>query len=114
MSSIDRICADPGKYSFDVDRLGECKIASPIRHHEFIEDGGRIMVTPNTELSRRLAEKLGVLFGNVTVAVVVVAEERFIPEIAFNVFLLPDKVLSVVRRLRIFFYKIIQVNRFIV
>ena len=39
MSSIDRICADPGKYSFDVDRLGECKIASPIRHHEFIEDG---------------------------------------------------------------------------
>ena len=59
MSSIDRICADPGKYSFDVDRLGECKIASPIRHHEFIEDGGRIMVTPNTELSRRLAEKLG-------------------------------------------------------
>ena len=36
MTSIERICAEPGKYSFDVDRLGECKIASPIRHHAFI------------------------------------------------------------------------------
>ena len=59
MTSIERICSEPGKYSFDVDRLGECKIASPIRHHEFIEDGGRIMITPNTTWSRILSEKLG-------------------------------------------------------
>ena len=59
MTSIERICAEPGKYSFDVDRLGECKIASPIRHHAFIAEGERIMVTPNTTLSRQLADRLG-------------------------------------------------------
>ena len=54
---IDKIIA--GRYSFDVDVLGECKIESPVRHHEFIQGTDRIMITPNTTFQKLLAEKLG-------------------------------------------------------
>ena len=59
MNTLEKICADPARYPFDVDRLGECKIASPVRHHEFIVDDARVLMTPNTALARMLAEKLG-------------------------------------------------------
>ena len=41
-STLDKIAANPAAYPFDVDTLGACKIASPVRHHAFIPEGGRV------------------------------------------------------------------------
>ena len=39
--------------------MGECRISSPVHHHEFIQDGERILITENENYLRELAEKLG-------------------------------------------------------
>ena len=42
-----------------VESLGECKISSPVRHHEFVEEGERVLVAENESLMRRFEEKFG-------------------------------------------------------
>ena len=56
---IDKIIASPEKYSFDIERLGECKITSPVRRHEFVQDDERIFITENRSFYSRLTELLG-------------------------------------------------------
>ncbi|MBP5285963.1 MAG: ATP-dependent 6-phosphofructokinase [Kiritimatiellae bacterium] len=59
MSALDKIVANRSEYSCMVETLGECKIASPVRHHEFITAGERILVTENRNRLDVLAGKLG-------------------------------------------------------
>ena len=58
-STLEKIAAAPGEYSCQVDSLGECTITSPVRHHEFVRDGERILATENVPLRDWLAERLG-------------------------------------------------------
>lgn len=58
-STLEKIAANPAEYTFDVARLGECKIASPVHHHDFIDDGERIMLTGNISAMKQWKEKLG-------------------------------------------------------
>ena len=58
-STLDKIAADPERYSCQIETLGECKIPSPVSHHEFIREGERILVTENASLMRHLAERFG-------------------------------------------------------
>ena len=59
MSALDKIVAHQDQYSCRVETLGECRIASPVHHHEFIQDGERILITENENYLKELAEKLG-------------------------------------------------------
>ena len=58
-SILEKILANPNDYLQDVPRLGECKIPSPVRHHEFVDESERILVTENRSLLEFLTEKLG-------------------------------------------------------
>ena len=58
-TTLEKILANPELYQYDVPTLGECKIASPVRHNEFISEKDRILVTENTSVIRYLTEKLG-------------------------------------------------------
>ena len=58
-STLDKIAANQDEYSCRVETLGECKIDSPIRHHEFIRDGERILVTENESFMKYLEGRLG-------------------------------------------------------
>ena len=58
-STLEKILANPDGYSLEVSRLGECKIPSPVRRHEFVGEGERILVTENSSLLAYLTEKLG-------------------------------------------------------
>ncbi len=46
---IDKILSNREKYNCSVRTLGECKIDSPVRHHEFVPEGQRILVTNNID-----------------------------------------------------------------
>ena len=59
LSTLEKILANPEDYPRDVPRLGECKIPSPVRHHEFIDEGERILLSENCTLLKFLEEKLG-------------------------------------------------------
>ncbi len=59
MTVLDKIIANPSGYSCCVETLGECKIPSPVHHHEFIMDGERILLTENENNLKELSEKLG-------------------------------------------------------
>ena len=59
MSALDKIVAHQDQYSCKVETLGECRISSPVHHHEFIQDGERILITENQNYLNELAEKLG-------------------------------------------------------
>ena len=58
-TTLEKILANPELYPYDVPRLGECKIASPVRKNEFIDESDRILLTENTSIVRYLTEKLG-------------------------------------------------------
>lgn len=58
-STLDKIVANQAEYSCKVETLGECKIDSPVRHHEFIRDGERILVTENETFMKYLENRLG-------------------------------------------------------
>ena len=58
-SALEKIAAHRDEYSCQVERLGECRITSPVRHHEFIHEGERILVTENETYMKYIAEKLG-------------------------------------------------------
>ncbi len=59
MSVLDKIVANQSDYSCQVETLGECKIPSPVHHHEFITEGERILLTENESALKELSEKLG-------------------------------------------------------
>ena len=58
-ATLDIISENQDVYSCRVDTLGECKITSPIRHHDFIQDGERVLATENETLMRTLEKRLG-------------------------------------------------------
>lgn len=58
-TTLDKIAANQAEYSCKVEVLGECKIPSPVHHHEFIRDGERILATENESFMRYLEKKLG-------------------------------------------------------
>ena len=57
---IEKILSDSNTYSRDVTRLGECKLPSPVRRHEFVNADERILVTENSSVLKTLVDKLGV------------------------------------------------------
>ena len=58
-SMLEKMLASPQDYPLDVPRLGECKIPSPVRRHEFIGEDERILIVENCSLLRYLSGKLG-------------------------------------------------------
>lgn len=58
-STLEKIATNPAEYTFDVDCLGECKISSPVHHHDFIDDGERIALTGNLSVLKQWKDKLG-------------------------------------------------------
>ncbi len=59
MTIIEKIFSEPTEYTLNVERLGECKIESPIRNRDFIEDDERILITENVTQLRLATERLG-------------------------------------------------------
>ena len=59
MNLIEKICSNPSEYTLNVERLGECKIDSPIRNRDFIDDDERILVTENVKSLQLATERLG-------------------------------------------------------
>ena len=57
--TLEKVAAAPQDYPFDVDTLGECRIASPVRKHEFVPDGARVLMSADVPLLDWLREKLG-------------------------------------------------------
>lgn len=58
-STIDKIISNPSAYPQEVQRLGECKIPSPVRRHEFVDEGERILVNENCAMIEDLTKRLG-------------------------------------------------------
>ena len=58
-TTLEKIAANPAEYSCQVDTLGPCTIASPVRHHEFVPEGHRILMTESVPLRDWLRERLG-------------------------------------------------------
>jgi len=56
---LDKIASDRAKYNCNVKTLGECKIASPVRHHDFIRDGQRVLLTGDMGVLEAWEAKLG-------------------------------------------------------
>lgn len=59
MSALDKIVANKEEFSCDVETLGECKIDSPVRHHEFIHPDERIFASENETYLQYLKTHLG-------------------------------------------------------
>jgi len=59
MSILEKILANPSAYSLDVDRLGECKIDSPVRSRDFVKECERILTTENERMVQFLRERVG-------------------------------------------------------
>ena len=58
-TTLEKIAAKPGEYSCQVDTLGPCTIMSPVRHHEFVPEGDRILMTESVPLRDWLRTRLG-------------------------------------------------------
>ena len=58
-STLDKIAADPKTYNCAVETLGECKIPSPVRFHEFIRDGERVFLTESADTLAEWERRLG-------------------------------------------------------
>ena len=56
---LGKILSDRERYSCVCKTLGECKIASPVRNHKFVEDGERIFATENERYAQFAAAQLG-------------------------------------------------------
>ena len=57
--TLEKIAANRGTYSCQVETLGACKIDSPLVQQQFVAEGERVFVTENEHLAKRLEEKLG-------------------------------------------------------
>ena len=58
-STLDKIAANPGKYSCRVETLGPCRIVSPVRNQEFISEGERILSNENEQFMQQRERQLG-------------------------------------------------------
>ena len=58
-SILEKIASDRDRYSCMVKTLGEPKIPSPIRQHDFIGEGERVAITSNLTVVRAWEERLG-------------------------------------------------------
>ena len=58
-ATLDKIANNREEYSCNVDTLGECKIPSPVRHHEFIAEGDRLFLTENISVLEYWEKRLG-------------------------------------------------------
>ena len=60
---LDKIVADRAKYCCNVKTLGAANIVSPIRHHDFVKDGQRVLLSGDMEMleawEKRLDEAKG-------------------------------------------------------
>ena len=56
---MEKILSNPKDYSQNVEMLGVCKIESPVRNRDFIEDDERILVTENARNLQHATERLG-------------------------------------------------------
>ena len=59
IETLNKIAANKSEYSCNVDTVGECKLPSPVRHHEFVREGDRVLVTEDLATLDLLTEKLG-------------------------------------------------------
>ncbi len=57
MNLFERVVTDPGSYNFNVDRLGPCKIPSPIRNPVFINEDARALLSNSINVLRKCSEK---------------------------------------------------------
>jgi len=57
MSIFDKAMANPADYQFDVERLGECRIASPVRSPHFVADGARTLLSNDVAVLRACAAR---------------------------------------------------------
>jgi len=60
VTSIEKIFSNPQDYAQNVETLGVCKIESPVRNRDFIDDDERILATENVKDLQRCTERLGV------------------------------------------------------
>ena len=58
-TTLDKIAANPTKYSCKVETLGECKIPSPVRNQAFIGEGERIFSNENERFMKSREKQLG-------------------------------------------------------
>ena len=58
-TTLDKIASNRDAYSCNVDTLGECKINSPVRHHEFMREGDRVYLTENIAELEYWEKRLG-------------------------------------------------------
>lgn len=56
---LDKIANNPEKYNCNVKTLGKAKILSPVRHHEFIGEGQRVLLSGDVKLLTAWEKKLG-------------------------------------------------------
>jgi len=59
MSILEKFLASPSAYSLDVERLGECKIDSPVRNRDFVKEHDRVLISENERVLKFLQEKVG-------------------------------------------------------
>ena len=59
MDILDKIASDRVTYNCEVKTLGECKIDSPIRNHEFIQEGQRVLLSGDISLLEAWEKRLG-------------------------------------------------------
>ena len=57
MSILQEVISNPEKFNLNVDKLGECRINSPIRNPLFIEEGERVYVTSDVAQIKALQER---------------------------------------------------------
>ncbi len=56
MSFFEDVINHPSKHNFDIERLGPCKIPSPIRNPVFIDEQARMLLTNEIGILQRCAE----------------------------------------------------------
>ncbi len=56
MSIFEEVTNNPSKYNFNIERLGPCKIPSPIRNPLFIDEDARMLLTNDIGVLKRCAE----------------------------------------------------------
>jgi 6-phosphofructokinase 1 len=56
-SILEKVLANPENYDFDVERLGECRLPSPVRNRQFLADDARMLLSNDVAVLRNCAAK---------------------------------------------------------
>jgi 6-phosphofructokinase 1 len=56
MSIFEEVTNNPSKYNFNIERLGPCKIPSPIRNPMFVDEDARMLLTNDIGVLKRCAD----------------------------------------------------------